>query len=159
MAGLRPGRPTRRTRRRGSPGLGRRKDLRWILVEAARIAVLYHEHWKREYARLEKRLGPNKAIVVIARKLLVVVWHVLTERAADRHVAPEMVAYKLMAWSWKLDDQQRGGMTTRQFVRYHLMQLNIGDDLTEVRHEKNRVRPLASVDEVLALHPELKPID
>ena len=26
-----------------------------------------------------------KAIVAIARKLLVVVWHVLTEQAADKH--------------------------------------------------------------------------
>ncbi|MBI3361045.1 MAG: IS110 family transposase [Chloroflexi bacterium] len=46
-----------------------RKDLRWTLrvVEAARIAVLYHDYWKQEYAKLEKRLGTNKAIVVIAR--------------------------------------------------------------------------------------------
>ena len=44
---------------------------------------------KREYARLEKRVGSNKAVVVIARKLLVVVWHVLTDREADRHVTPQ----------------------------------------------------------------------
>jgi hypothetical protein len=135
-----------------------RKDLRWIMVEAARIAVLYHNYWKREYARLEKRLGANKAIVVVARKLLVGVWHVLTERVADRHVTPEMAASKLMVWSWNLTDEQREGMTSRQFIRYHLMRLKMGDDLTHFPYG-GRARPLASVDEVLALHPELKSTD
>lgn len=64
-----------------------RKDLRWISVEAAHIAVLYHDYWKGEYARLEKRLGSNKAIVVIARKLLVVVWPCsrIARQIATRH--------------------------------------------------------------------------
>ncbi len=135
-----------------------RKDLRWILVEAARIAVLYDPFWKDQYARLEPRLGSNKATVVVARKLLVVVWHVLQDREADRQAKPERVAAKLMTWSWDLDDQQRNGLTTRQFVRYHLMQLKLGDDLTHFPYG-SRARPLASVDEVLALHPELKSND
>jgi hypothetical protein len=132
-----------------------RKDLRWILVEAARIAVLYDSFWKAQYVRLEKRLGANKAVVVIARKLLVAVWHVLHDREADCHAKPERVAGKLMTWAWDLDDEQRGGMTTRQFTRYHLMRLKLGDDLTHVQ-TAGRARPLASVDELLALHPELK---
>jgi hypothetical protein len=62
-----------------------------------------------------------KAIVAIARKLLVAVWHVLTERAADKHADPQRVATKLMRWSWGLTDKQRGGLTSRQFTRsgYH----------------------------------------
>jgi len=132
-----------------------RKDLRWIMVESARIAVLYHDYWKREYARLEKRLGSNKAIVVIARKLLVEVWHVLTDREADRHVVPQKVADKFLLWSRYLGDEKRGGLTSRQFIRLQLMRLKMGDDLTHVRHGIN-ARPLATVDEVLALHPELK---
>ena len=132
-----------------------RKDLRWIMVESARIAVLYHDYWKREYARLEKRLGSNKAIVVIARKLLVVVWHVLTDREADQHVAPQQVADKFLLWSRYLGHEKRGGLTSRQFIRLQLMRLKMGDDLTHVRHGIN-ARPLATVDEVLALHPELK---
>lgn len=132
-----------------------RKDLRFILIEAARIAALYHDYWKRENARLEKRLGSNKAIVVIARKLLVLVWHVLTDHEADRHVAPQKVADKFLDWSRKLTDEQRGGLTSRQFIRLQLMRLKMGDDLTHVRHGIN-ARPLASVDEVLALRPDLK---
>ncbi len=133
-----------------------RKDLRWILVEAARIAVLYHDYWKQEYARLEKRLGSNKAIVVIARKRLVEVWYVLTDQVADRHVASQQVALKFKGWAQKLTPEQRGGLLSRQFIRYHLLRLKIGDDLTELRYGTT-VRPLASVDEVLALHPELRP--
>jgi hypothetical protein len=143
------------THRTGRITKSGRKDLRWIMVESARIAVLYHEYWKREYAKLEKRLGSNKAIVVIARKLLVVVWHVLTDREADRHVAPQKVADKFLDWSRKLDDEQRGGLTSRQFIRLQLMRLKMGADLTHVRHGIN-ARPLATTDEVLALHPELK---
>ena len=135
-----------------------RKDLRWILVEAARMAVMHDPTWKARYARLETRLGSNKAIVVVARKLLVVVWHVLHDREADRQAKAERVAAKLMTWSWDLDEEQRGGMTTRQFTRYHLMRLQLGDELTHVQ-TAGRARPLASVDEVLALHPELQSDD
>jgi hypothetical protein len=59
-------------------------------------------------------MDKNKAIVAIARQLLVVIWHVLTERAADQPADPERVAFKLMRWSWKLIQEQRGGSTTRQ---------------------------------------------
>jgi transposase len=132
-----------------------RKDLRWILVEAARIAVLFNDYWKQEYARLEKRLGSNKAIVVIARKLLVAVWHVLHDREADRHAVPQKVADKFLLWSRFLGDEKRGGLTSRQFIRLQMMRLKMGDDITHVRHGIN-ARPLATPDEILALHPELK---
>ena len=135
-----------------------RKDLRWIMVEAARSAVLHDPFWQSEYARLEKRLDTNKAIVAIARKLLIVVWHVWHEHLADRHANPARIAGKLMVWAWDLNDAERRGMTTRQFVRYHLMRLKLGDDLTRFPYG-GRERPLASVDEVLALQPELQSAD
>ncbi len=129
--------------------------MRWILVEAARMAVLHDPYWKARYALLEQRLGSNKATVVVARKLLVVVWHVLHEHEADCQANAARVAAKLMTYSYDLTEEQRGGMTTRELVRYHLMHLKLGDDLTAIPYG-GRVRPLASVDEVLALHPELK---
>jgi hypothetical protein len=39
------------------------------------------------------------AYSVIARKLLVAVWHVLTDRAADRHACAQQVADKFLLWS------------------------------------------------------------
>jgi transposase len=135
-----------------------RKDLRWIMVESARMAVMHDPTWKARYAVLEKRLGSNKASVVVARKLLVVVWHVLHDREADRQANVARVAAKLMVWSHDLTPEQRDGMPTREFVRYHLLRLKLGDDLTAIPYG-GRARPLASVDEVLARHPELKSDD
>ncbi len=133
-----------------------RREMRWVLVEAAWVAVDKSPHWKAEFEHLTRRMEPAKAIVAIARKLLVAVWHVLTERAADKHADPQRVATKLMRWAWGLTDEQRGGLTSRQFIRYHLMRLKLGNDLTHLRYG-NMPRRIASVEEVLALKPELQP--
>src|SRR6185436_19390034 len=77
-----------------------RKDLRWVLVEAAWVAVDKSEHWKREFECLIRRMDKNTAIVAIAHKLLIVIWHVLTERVADDHAGPKMIAFNVMRWSW-----------------------------------------------------------
>jgi transposase len=132
-----------------------RKELRTVLVEAAWSAVEYSAFWKAEFERLGRRLDQMKAIVTIARKLLVVVWHVLTEQAADQHAEVKLLATKLMRWSWELTDAQRGGFTTRQFVRVQLMRLKLGEDLTHFIYG-GRPRRIASVEEVLALKPELR---
>jgi transposase len=132
-----------------------RRDLRHVLVEAAWAAVEHHPYWKAEFARLARRMDENKAVVAIARRLLVAVWHVLTESAADKHAQPQMVATKLMRWSWELTDEQRGGLTTRQFIRVQLMKLQLGEDLTHFRYG-NMPRRIASVEEVLTLKPEFR---
>ena len=130
-----------------------RKELRWALVEAAWAAVRSHPYWREQFHKLTRRMKSSKAIVAVARKLLVVIWHVLSERAADRKAVPDMVAFKLMTWSWKLNDFQRGGLTSSQFVRYCLMRLQIGQEIDRVKRAGNR--PIASVEEVLGRLPEL----
>jgi hypothetical protein len=70
--------------------------------------------------------------VALARKLLVVIWHVLHGQSVDQRADAERVAFKLMVWSWKLTDEQRGGLTSRQFIRAHLMRLGIGNDLSHM---------------------------
>jgi len=87
------------------------------------------------------------------------VWHVLTGCATDKNAVPEMVAFKLMVWSWKLSDQERGGLTSRQFIRYHLMRLKLGEDLPYLITGKDTKRAIASPGEVLALGPELASAD
>lgn len=137
-----------------------RRDLRHVLVEAAWAAVEHHPYWKAEFARLSRRMAENKAVVAVARRLLVAIWHVLTEQA-DKHADEKMVATKLMRWSWELSDEQRGGLSTRQFIRYHLMRLQLGKGrnycsaLTHFRYG-NMPRRVASVDELLAVKPELR---
>lgn len=130
-----------------------RKELRYALVEAAWVAVNSHPYWREQYQKLSHRMSANKAIVAIARRLLVAVWHVLTERAADRRADPDMIASKLMIWSWKLNQVQRGGLTSAQFVRYGLMRLKIGQEIACIKRQGNR--PIASVEEVLERLPGL----
>jgi len=103
-------------------------------------AVACSAHWKAEFERLSHPMHPTQAIVAIARKMLVVIWHVLTEQAADKHADADLVAFTFRVWSWKLTDEQRSGLTTRQacpersrrVVRAQLLRLQLGADLTPV---------------------------
>ena len=142
------------THRTGRITKSGRREMRWALVEAAWAAVEGFPYWKERYERLSQRMHPNQAIVAIAHHLLIAVWHVLTEQAADKQADPKRVAVKLMRWSWELTDEQRGGLTSRQFIRLQLMRLKLGEDLTHVTYG-NMPRRIASVEELLALKPEL----
>jgi len=108
---------------------------------------------------------PNQAIVTIAHHLLVVVWYVLTKHEPYRHYSSEWIAYrvgathKYLTWSWALDEEQRQGMTRPQFARYYLMRLGIGDELKRMALNPQFPYRLASVEEVLALKPELRPLE
>jgi len=132
-----------------------RKDLRRVLIEAAWTAAGHHPFWKREFEQLTGRMARGKAIVAIARKLLVVAWTVLSKRVTDVHADAHIVGLKFFAWSWKLSAEQHQGLSRRQFVRYHLLQLGLGNDLTHIQRGGTK-RPLAPLAEVLALRPELK---
>ncbi|MGD0339927.1 MAG: IS110 family transposase [Bacteroidota bacterium] len=127
-----------------------RRELRWALVEAAWSAVRYFPYWKSQFDRLTRRMPENKAIVAIARKLLVTIWYVLSKQTVDRQADPVRVATKLMRWSWELTDEQRGGLTSRQFIRYHLMRLNLGHDLSCISYG-NMPRRIASEEDLLAV--------
>jgi hypothetical protein len=110
-----------------------RRELRTAMVEAAQTASNTHPHWKAELARLEPRLGRNKAIVAIARKLLMAVWYVLATGEHDRFAEPEIVARKLMQYTYLLGKKNRpSGQTSAQFVREQLDELGLGRELTEI---------------------------
>jgi hypothetical protein len=79
----------------------------------------------------------------------------LLAKSADRRADSEQVAFKLMVWASPLTDEQRGGLSSRQFIRAHLIRLGLGDELTHITRGGTR-RPLATIEEVLALRPELR---
>jgi len=111
-----------------------RKDLRFVMVEAAQRAAITHPHWIAELARLEPRLGRNKAIVAIARKLLVAVWHVLTKQQADRFANVDKVARKMLEHGYLLGHRRRpGGQSAAEYARHQLDRLDLGADLCAVR--------------------------
>ena len=113
-------------------------------------------YWKAELKRLEKRMHRNKAIVAIARRMLVSIWHILTKREPYRHFDEETIAYKMLIWSWAMDEKSRGGMTPQQFAKYGLLRLGIGQDLERIV-KGGAPRRIAPTEEILALKPELAP--
>lgn len=54
------------------------KRIRWYLVEAAQKAARYDPKLKPFYERIAKRKGHRKAVVAVARKMLVSIYWVLT---------------------------------------------------------------------------------
>jgi hypothetical protein len=110
-----------------------RRDIRRIVVEAAQSAVRTHPHWKAELARLEPRIGREKAIVAIGRKLLVAVWHVLTDHEVDRFAEPTNVACSFFALAYKVRVKNLpDGLSALAFTRQQLDRLQIGVDLQRI---------------------------
>ena len=132
-----------------------RKELRWALVEAVWCAIRISPYWKEQYELYLKRMRkPNQAIVVIARKLLVAVWHVLTKEETDVHASEEDLAYKMLVLSWDLNEDVRMGLSYKQFAKYALMKLGVENDITRFVR-KNVPRRVASREETLARMQEL----
>jgi transposase len=136
-----------------------RKDLRWAMVEVAQRAVKSDPLWGRRFQELSRRMHRNQAIVAIARRMLELVWIVLTRKEPYRHFSEERIAYKYLTWSWQLDETARQGLTRQQFARYYLMRLGIGGELEKIRLNPKYPRRLASEADVLALRPELSQIE
>jgi transposase len=131
-----------------------RKELRWALVEAAGQAIRSNSRRRTEYDQLCKRKLPNQAIVVIARKLLVTLWYLLSRQEAYDHFTDEDLAYKMLTWTWPMDTRAKRGLTNQQFAKYGLLQLGRGEQLTRIV-KGGQPRRIAPKEEVLALMPEL----
>lgn len=117
-----------------------RREMRTALIEAAWVTVERHPYWKAQFKRLTAAIGKPKAIVAIARKLLVVLWHVLTERAADRHAIPVAVARKFMRWGARRGVAVRQGVSRAAFVRQRLSVLGLGGELTSFAYGDKQIR-------------------
>jgi transposase len=116
-----------------------RRDLRRAMVNAANHAIEHHPHWKKEFGRLEPHLGRSKAVVAIARKLLVAVWHVLSEKTADRFADPGDVARSLYSHAYRVGVRNRPkGQTALAYTREQLDRLGIGQDLQEITYGSRR---------------------
>lgn len=87
------------------------------MVEAAWNAVRWEPHWRKVYERIKQRRG---AIVAIARKLLVVVWHLLHHQRQYQHLKPAIFVRKLQEWAWRIGQDALPDDTSIDFVRRHL---------------------------------------
>lgn len=117
-----------KTHRSGGITKQGRADLRQVMVEAAWTAVRYSPIWKRRFEKLASRIGQLKAIVAIARKLLVVVWNVLTKREADRYGDPETIERKMLRWGSTHRLATSMGTKPRFFAKRAMRQLGFTEE-------------------------------
>lgn len=81
-----------------------------------------------------RQTAPKKARMAVARKLLIAVWHILSNGEVDRFATDEQVACSFFALAYKLQVRNLpDGMSALQFTRHHLDRLGIGQDLTHIR--------------------------
>jgi hypothetical protein len=80
-AGLAPGSEESAGKAKAAPTREGNKYLCTILVQCAWVAVRMKQgFWPQAFRRLRARLGPKKAIVAIARKMLVALFYILRDR-------------------------------------------------------------------------------
>jgi transposase len=84
-SGLAPGSEESAGKSKAAPTREGNKYLRTILVQCAWVAVRMKQgFWKQIFRRLRARLGPKKAIVAVARKMLVALYYILRDRSPYR---------------------------------------------------------------------------
>ena len=110
-----------------------RRDLRHALVEAAHIAKRKHPHWKAVHQRLAKRIGSQKAKVAIARKLLIALWHTMTEGIPDRRSTDTQIACAFFAHAYRVGVRNLpDGLSATAYTRAQLDRLGIGRELDRI---------------------------
>jgi transposase len=115
-----------------------RRELRATLVECAWSAVRYAPYWRAIFEQLAHRIGKQKAIVAVARKLLVVIWHVLTNRKPDRQADPQTVARSLMKWASRDRLATSLGLSRPAFVWHELDRLGLGPHMKHFEYAGRR---------------------
>jgi hypothetical protein len=121
------------THRTGSITKAGRRDLRAAMVGAAQHAVKCHPYWKAQYERLEDRRGRPKALVAIARRLLVGVWHILAHNEVDIHADATQVACSFFKHAYDVGVKNLpDGQSALQYTRHQLDRLGIGADLKQI---------------------------
>lgn len=124
-----------------------RRDLRSAMVEIAHHATRCNGHWKGAFERMEKHLGSKKAMVAVARKLLVAVWHVLAKGIADRFAEPQKVACSLFAMAYRVGVASLpAGQSPLAFTRAQLDRLGLGAEVTHIPWGSKRFRLPASIE-------------
>jgi hypothetical protein len=98
------------------------------------------QHSIRARHRLEFRLERSKAIVAIARHLLVAVWHILKSETVDRHADVISLAASMLQLAYQIKKRNLPrGVSGSASAREQLDRLGIGQDLTAVPSGKKKL--------------------
>lgn len=124
-----------------------RRELRTTLVEVAWIVIQHNRYWEGVFEAIAERRGRARAIVAVARKLLVTMWHLLTKGEADRHTDAQAIARHLGEWARQYRVAGLLGLTRMSFVRRELDRLQTGASVETIRMSgrMNRLPPPGSV--------------
>lgn len=71
------------------------RRLRWILVQCAHTAIRANSKLNEFYSKIAKRRGDNKAVVAVARKLVKIIYAVLSSRSPSLYGDPEKTERKI----------------------------------------------------------------
>ncbi len=69
--------------------------MRWILVQCAHASIKTNPKINEFYSKIAKRRGDNKAIVAVARKLVKLIYAVLTSRNPSLYGDPVKTEIKI----------------------------------------------------------------
>lgn len=124
-----------------------RKDLRTTLVESAWVVVQYDDYWRGKFEAIAARRGRARAIVAIARKLEVFIWHLLTRREANCSADPDAIARSLAERARQYRVARKLGLSRVACIRRELDRLGVGQSIEVVRFSGhlNRLPPPGSV--------------
>lgn len=85
---------------------------RWLLIQAAQHLVRNKGPLGHQFRRLKKRKNHNVAVVAMARKLAIIVWHMLKKREPYRYAEPDATRRKLIELRTGVTGvRRRGGIT------------------------------------------------
>jgi transposase len=85
-------------------------EVRHLLVEAAWHAARTHGPLRAFYERVKSRRGAQVAVVAVARKLVVIAWHMLVRREDYAFARPSLVREKLRRAELLVGAERRQGM-------------------------------------------------
>jgi len=102
-----------------------RRELRTALIQVAWAAVRYSPFWKERYNALLPHKERQKAITIIARKILVVIWHLLTKRTIDRYADTTAIERAFFKWGTTEKLASSLGLTRSQFMQQALDQVGL----------------------------------
>ncbi|WP_052568817.1 hypothetical protein [Ktedonobacter racemifer] len=102
--------------------------------------------FQAQFERLAARIGKQKAIVAIARKLLVTIWHVLSQQEADCHAQVEAITRKLLNWISHTGTIP-GKKRDRLLLLYdYLDQLGLSEEVEQVNYHGSRLATLCAAE-------------
>jgi transposase len=118
--------------------------LRWLMVEAAQTAVRWDPHWREVHSRIAQRRGSGIATVAVARKLLVVMWHMLSFHTSYQYLRHQSYVTKLQNWAYSVGRQHLPFPSSKAFVTNLLTNLQLSSLAELLFSQKNSGRLLIS---------------